>query len=247
MSSSHSSFPATRWTVINILRSGSEEQIQSALEALCRAYWHPLYCVARQRGLPAYDAQDSVQGFFETVLRRSTFSTADQCEGRLRQLLLRAFDNYCAQQWLKGNRQKRGGGIVHVAYEEFMDGTQAEARYLKCACASPNADLETIYTREWATDVLARSLHALQADYERRGWKHRYEVLKPVLLQEEKEGTLGEIAADLGMETGALRVFLHRMRGHYRDKIERELAITIDSNDPRLIREEMTELFKAFS
>jgi hypothetical protein len=37
------------------------------------------------------------------------------------------------------------------------------------------------------------------------------------------------------------------MRGHFRDLIERELALTLDSDDPKLIREELAELFKAFA
>lgn len=234
-------FPPTRWTLLHRVRSGTEAEARQALETLCRAYWHPLYCVARQKGLDQHDAEDGVQGFFASILRRETFATVDPTAGKLRQLLLTAFGNYCTQQWHKTQRLKRGADCEHLLLSEFAD---AEQRYLE---AGPASSVEAFYNREWAKAVMARGLEALRADYVRRGWTERYEMLVGALLQQNDEGSLKQLAGTSGTSYAALRVTLHRMRSHYRDMIERELAITIDSDDPRLIREEMTELFKAFS
>lgn len=238
-------FPLTRWSLLQRARVGSEAEVRAALDTLCRAYWYPLYCVARQKQLAEPDAQDAVQGFFESLLRRETFATADETVGKLRQLLLRAFDNYCGQQWHKAQRQKRGGGAEHVEFTELIDSEQAEQRYLKASDA--NASPEVLYNRAWASAVMERSLQALRDDYTRRSWQERYGLLVGPLLQEENDVSLTQLAEQAGMTDGALRVALHRMRGHYRDKIERELAVTLDTEDPKLIREEMVELFKAFS
>ena len=238
-------FPPTRWTLLQRVRSGTAEEVRAALETLCRAYWHPLYCVARQKSLPVHDSQDAVQGFFESLLRRETLCTADETSGKLRYLLLGAFDNYCAQQWQRAKRLKRGGGADHVEFAEFFNTDEAERHYLKSHPASD--DLETIYNQQWAHAVLERSLGALRDDYARRGWQERYNLLEAPLLQKDDADSLDQLAARAGMTAGALRVNLHRMRGHYRDQIERELATTIDSDDPKLIREEMAELFKAFT
>ena len=235
-------FPKTRWTLLQRVRSGSGEEARAALETLCRAYWYPLYSVARQKQLSEHDAQDAVQGFFESILRRDTFSTADESVGKLRQLLLRAFDNYCGQQWHRANRQKRGGGVEHVV---FIDAAQAEHLYLKSQDRS--ISIETLYNRAWASAVMERSLQALRDDYIQRGWQDRYDMLVGVLLQKGDDDNLAALAASQGITAGALRVNLHRMRGHYRDKIERELAVTLNTDDPRLIREEMAELLKAFA
>ncbi len=124
-------FPSTRWTLLQHVRAGSAAEARAALETLCRTYWYPLYCVARQKQLAEHDAQDAVQGFFESVLRRETFSTVDESAGKLRQLLLTAFDNYCTQQWQKAHRLKRGGGAEHVEFTELIDTEQAELRYLR--------------------------------------------------------------------------------------------------------------------
>jgi len=237
-------FPTTRWTLLHRVRAGTAEDARAALETLCRAYWQPLYCVARQRQLTEHDAQDAVQGFFESLIRRETLANADETDGRLRQLLLRAFDNYCTQQWVKANRLKRGGGVEHVELTAFFDPNMAEQRFLK---STKNTSIETLYNQEWATALLERSLKALRSDYEERGWLERYDLLVNSLLQQDDEASLVQLAAKTNTSAGALRVNLHRMRRHYRDKIERELATTLDTDDPLLIRAEMMELFKAFS
>lgn len=238
-------FPSTRWTLLKCLRGESAEEARAALDTLCRAYWQPLYCVARQKGLSRHDAQDAVQGFFECLIRRETFATADEAAGKLRQLLLAAFDNFCGQQWQKANRQKRGAGALHVELGEALDCDSAEKKFLRSNSAT--ASMEVLYNREWANAVLERSLNALRADYERRGWQQRYEMLVGPLLQSEDATSLEQLAASHGVTSGSLRVTLHRMRGHYRNQIERELSATLDSDDPAIIRQEMAELFKAFA
>jgi RNA polymerase sigma-70 factor (ECF subfamily) len=35
-------FPNTRWTAVQAVQSGCAESVP-ALEAICRAYWYPLY------------------------------------------------------------------------------------------------------------------------------------------------------------------------------------------------------------
>lgn len=242
--SSPTLFPATRWSLLQRVRGGTSEEKQAALNILCRAYWYPLYIVARHKQLAEHDAQDAVQGFFESVLRLETFSVADEAAGKLRQLLLGCFNHYCAQQQLKATRQKRGGGAEHIEFTEAIDIELAEKRYQQ---ADAGASIEVLYNRAWAGAVMERSLHALRSDYAARGWQERYDLLVGPLLQNGEDASLVQIAASTGTTPGALRVTLHRMRGHYRDKIERELAETLGTDDPRLIREEMVELFKAFA
>lgn len=223
---------------------GTSEEKSAALNILCRAYWYPLYIVARRKQLSEHDAQDAVQAFFESVLRLETFCAADESSGKLRQLLLGCFNNYCAQQRLKASRQKRGGGAEHIEFTEAIDTALAEQRYLQ---ADAGASIEVLYNRAWAGAVMERSLNALREDYLKRGWQERYNLLVGPLLQANEDTSLAQIAASTGTAAGTLRVTLHRMRAHYRDKIERELAETLGTDDPLLIREEMVELFKAFS
>ncbi len=91
-------FESTLWTVV--LQAGSTETTQSrgALEHLCRAYWHPLYCYVRRRGHSAPDAQDLVQGFFLALIRSNSFPKPSPDQGRFRAFLLASM-NY----FLSGN------------------------------------------------------------------------------------------------------------------------------------------------
>ncbi|MGV3661295.1 MAG: RNA polymerase sigma factor [Prosthecobacter sp.] len=242
---SPSCFPVTSWTLVERVRQGSPEEVRKALETLCRAYWHPLYCVARRRMSSVHDAQDAVQGFFETVLRRDSFSTADPSKGRLRQFMLKAFELHCRQQWARGQRQKRGSGVEHVELGGILDFGKGEQHYLEHY--TTGSDIDDVYNKAWASALLERSLQTLREDYTRRGWQERYDDLVGPLLRVDDDSSLADLAAQRGVSPGALRMSLHRMRQHFREVLERELATTLDTEDPKLIREEMMELFKAFS
>ena len=242
MSSSPTPFPNTRWTLLQKLRDGSEDDARVALESLCRAYWTPLYAVARYERMTEHDAQDAVQGFFVSLLRRETFAKADASQGKLRNLLLKAFSNYCHNEWSKEQRQKRGEGAEHVPLHDIV---RAEERLSK-DLLGPGLSAEKIYAREWARAVLHRSLSALREQYQARGQEQRFLLLQGPLMQEDDATRLDALAAGADMAPGALRVALHRMRGQYREHIERELAVTLDTNDPAEIQAEIGDLFRAF-
>lgn len=229
---------------MHLLRNGSPDDHRAALDQICRAYWSPLYFVARSKQYDTHDAQDLVQGFFESLLRRDALSKVDPNAGKLRQLLLRAFENYRCQQWHKTARIKRGGGVEHIQFADWMDTEEAERHYLSSGVA--NGSAEAIFNKEWANSLLKRSLNALQSDYERRGWGQRFETLVALMLGKDGDQELAVRAMEvLGMSNGALRVTLHRMRRHYRDKVEREIGLTLGTEDPVQIKEEMMQLFQA--
>lgn len=242
MQSPQFKFPTTQWTVLATLRSGSPEESKAALEALCRAYWFPLYVVARKR-YAKEDAEDAVQGFFLCLLRRGALLQADSSRGKLRAFFFAAFENFCNQQWQRENTLKRGGQMEHVQLYTLHG---AETRYIQHAEGSKE-DIETLYNREWARTVLEASLEALSQEYDRRGQAPRFKMLAVHLTEADPE--LGMQAASLsaGMTLQAYRTALHRLRKEYRMMIEQELTKTLEGADPALIREELHELFRVFS
>ena len=64
-------FRTTHWSVVLAAARGQGEEGREAMEALCRAYWYPLYAYLRRRGLPHEDAEDFTQEF-RRVDRKST-------------------------------------------------------------------------------------------------------------------------------------------------------------------------------
>ncbi|MES2596682.1 MAG: hypothetical protein V4662_15170 [Verrucomicrobiota bacterium] len=241
MADASSHFPATRWTLLQTLREGTEADVKTALEALCKAYWSPLYIVARQSGLSAHDAEDSVQGFFESVLEHEALLKADQSLGKLRSFLLIAYERYRIKVWRSKTALKRGAGVEPVSFSS-VDG--AEERFLQIA--SEGADIETLYNREWARSVLERSLAALRLDYVSQGQEERFGLFIVYLTQAVNDETLAQAAVKNGMSYAAFRQSVFRLRRSYRSRIEDELALTLGTRDAHVIRQEMMELFKAF-
>lgn len=241
MADASAHFPATRWTLLQALREGTEADVKVALETLCKAYWTPLYIVARQSGLGIHDAEDSVQGFFASILEREVLLKADQSLGKLRSFLLTAYERYRIKTWRSRTAQKRGSGIEPLS---ISDGEAAETRYLQLI--SEGADVETLYNREWARSLLERGLAALRLDYQKQGQGERFGLVVVHLTQPETDESLAQAATKAGMSYAAMRQYVFRLRRSYRERIEDELAVTLGTRDPEVIRQEMLDLIRAF-
>ncbi|MEO0414099.1 MAG: sigma-70 family RNA polymerase sigma factor, partial [Verrucomicrobiota bacterium] len=63
-------FTTTSWTLV-FDAFGDNESTRSALEELCRSYWHPLYSFVRSKGHGPEDSKDLVQGFFAQILGKN--------------------------------------------------------------------------------------------------------------------------------------------------------------------------------
>ena len=93
--------------------------------------------------------------------------------------------------------------------------------------------------------LLAKVIEQLQKECEAEGRAKSFEQLK-IFLTAGKDGTAqAEVAKALGMEEGAVRVAIHRLRKRYRELLRDEIAQTL--SDPREVDEEMRALFGAFS
>ena len=77
-------FCTTHWTTALSARAGDV----AALEALCRAYWYPLYLFVRRKGNSPEESQDLVQGFFEQIPAKDFLQSVDRDKGRFRNFLL---------------------------------------------------------------------------------------------------------------------------------------------------------------
>ena len=102
-------FPNTRWSVVLAARQPSPESA-AALEAICRAYWYPLYAYVRRCGQSPHDAQDLTQAFFCRLLEKRLLDFADREKGRLRSFLIASLKNFMSNEWRRAATQRRGGG-----------------------------------------------------------------------------------------------------------------------------------------
>lgn len=224
-------FHTTRWSlVLDAQQDGDAARAHRAMSALCRDYWYPMYAFARRRGHAPHDAQDLTQAFFLSLLE--TNAAADPARGKFRSYLLGAFKNFLANDWNRRQTQKRGGGQKLVEW----DALDAEARY--ALEPAEQSDADALFDKRWAMELLARAMEKLRAEFAARGDAETFEALKGTLSGADPER--GQIAKQLGMSEGALKVAIHRLRQSYREVLRAEIAETVDS--PAEIDGEMRHL-----
>lgn len=239
MDSAPHSFQTTRWT--NILRLGagvSGAERDEILAQLCRAYWFPLYGYARRSGRSPQDAEDLTQGFFARALMNDLFSKARQERGRLRSLLLTAFQRFMRDEYEKETAGKRGGAERTLSF----DAMDAEERY---QCEPQDiATPEDLFHRRWARDFFATVSERLREDYATAGKAKAHEALRPFLLQEGSAAEFGPAAASIGVTQGNFRVMIVRLRKRYRELFREAVTNTLESPTPEEIEQETRELIR---
>ena len=198
---------------------------ESTLAELCQLYWFPLYGFVRRSGKSREEAEDLTQGFFAQLLRLDTFSRADAAKGKLRTFLLKALKDHLAHERDRQNAQKRGGGIPTIS----LDLDWAEDQF-KVEPADPAADPERQFERRWAIALLTDTFAQLESEYTSKGKAELYHALQPHLMQD-AGSPLAEIASQLGMREGALKVAAHRLRQRFKKIFRQNIADTLADNE----------------
>ncbi len=231
-------FATTHWTVVLAAGQRHTPQSDGALEELCQTYWFPLYAYVRRRGYSKEDAEDLTQAFFARLLEKNCLANLESDKGKFRAFLLAALKHFLANEWDKSQRQKRGGGVDHFA----LDWQTADTQFQVAATSEPSPD--RAYDREWALALLAKVIARLHAECAADGKGKLFEQLKIFLAAGKGESAHIEAARSLGMEEGAVRVAVHRLRKRYRVLLREAIGQTL--SDPAQVDEEMQALFGAF-
>lgn len=232
-------FVSTHWSVVITAGRSDTTRAQRALEHLCRTYWYPLYAYVRRRGHSQPDAQDLTQGFFAHLLEKQSLTRADPERGRFRTFLLTALNHFLVNEWKKGQAEKRGGGHPVLS----LDWAAAEQRF-DLEPADPAAP-DRAYDKQWALTLLGEVLNRLEAEYQSEGKPDLFAALKDTLLGSRESQPYVELAAKLGMNEGAVRVAVHRLRKRYRGLIREEIAHTLEH--PQEIEAELRHLFQSLA
>jgi RNA polymerase sigma-70 factor (ECF subfamily) len=215
-------FQTTRWTIVLNAGRSDSTQARSALAELCQSYWYPLYAFVRRQGHQAHDAQDLTQSFFTRLLEKHALDQVDREKGKFRSFLLASLKNFMANEWDKGQAQKRGGQSTLS-----LDHDSAESRY----GLEPSHELsaERIFERRWAMTLLDHAFATLRNEYETEGKGDLFQALKGTLTAESGSPTYASISERLGTTEGAIKVAAHRLRHRFRDVIRAEIAQTVAS------------------
>ena len=205
-----------------------------ALEKLCRAYWYPLYCHVRRRGLSPFDAQDVTQEFFCRLIGCNSLKSVDRSRGSFRSFLLASVNHLLANEWDKAHTLKRGGGRQIIS----LDAAEAEGRFIQEPAAHDAP--EKAFDRRWALTLLDRALASLRAEFAAAGKLVQFDRLKIYLSDVAGEGDYAALAGPLGMEPGGVAVAVHRLRLRYREIVRAEIAQTVATEAE--LKEEMRHL-----
>ena len=76
-----------------------------------------------------------------------------------------------------------------------------------------------------------RGLDAARESFVQAGKEKQFELLKPWLIGDVEGLSQSDVAAELGMSTGAVKVAVHRLRQKFGEAIRREIAETVDTEE----------------
>jgi RNA polymerase sigma factor (sigma-70 family) len=230
-------FATTHWSVVMQARGEESDGAGDALERLCRTYWYPLYAYVRRKGYGPHDAEDLTQEFFARLLSGNFLATVEQRKGKFRSFLVASLEHFLVKEWVRRTRQKRGGGQIILSLDENLEGRYA------LEPADPMTP-QRIYERRWALILLDEAMKRLAEECS-NGKAELFDRVKGMLARGSGEQDYTELAAGLGMNEGALRVAVHRLRQRYGTLLREEIARTVSS--PAAVDEEIRCLFAALS
>jgi len=211
------------------------------MSELCEAYWMPVFRFLRREGRSEDDSNELTQEFITKLLSVGGVDGADQAKGRFRSYLLGALKHFLSDRRRAEHRQKRGGGIPHQSIESGGSETSPGLQIADPSGPAPDC----YFDHQWALAVMERSLELVRADFEKSGKLVQFESLKPWLSGDSESLSQIEIAAELGMTTGALKVAIHRLRKKFGDSVRGEISQTV--TDPEEVTEELNYLIKVLS
>lgn len=230
-------FATTHWSIVLAAGRRASPEARDALVKLAEVYWYPLYAFVRRQGYLAEDAQDLTQEFFARLLEKNYVGSADRARGKFRSFLLAALKHFLAKEWRRADARKRGGGRPAIS----LDVTRGERLYM----LEPAHELtaEKIYERRWALTLIEQTLAKLRVEFAGREKSELFEHLKPYLGGDKSAIPYSQLAADLDMTEGAVKIAVHRLRRRCGELLRAEIAQTVAGPDD--VDEELRDLFAA--
>jgi len=221
----------------------TQEAAHRALTELCRIYWRPVFALICRRGYSVTDAQDLTQDFFVLLLKGNLLVLADPARGRFRSLVRTAVENFLNDKRHLARRQKRGGKLQFVAWDEWM--AEAPSQLSIHGQELKTCPPERVFDVRWAATVVEQALRRLAEECEARGRLRMFTVLSKYLSLERVEVSYASLAASLAVPESAIKRLLHQLRVRYRAILREEVSQTV--SDPSEIDDEIRYLCAALA
>lgn len=228
-------FATTRWSLVALLHDEDETKACAALTEICRIYYYPLYAYARKKGIDRFNAEDLAGGLLEDILSRGPASlNANPAAGRFRDYLKEAFDHFEANQRRHAKRQKRGGGAIHVEFDDV------EERYLRDLpeFASP----ELLHDAIIARTLSDRAWESVRRQQDGKITAEEFNVSREKVMGGRSRETWAQIGAPFGKTEAAARQTGRRLREAFIKAFVEEVRLTVLSGDDAEVEAEVKYL-----
>jgi RNA polymerase sigma factor (sigma-70 family) len=228
-------FATTHWSVVLTAARSDTTHARDALARLCQTYWHPLYGYVRRGGYSPEDAQDLTQEFFARLLEGNAVATVSPDKGRFRSFLLASMNHFLSDEWDKARAQKRGGGRV-ISFD-----TQNAEQWLG---GEPSVTFtpEKAFELRWAIALLEQVYRRLEEEHRQQGKTELFDTLRTTLAGPGNSAPYAQLGIRLGMNEGAVKVAVHRLRQRYRALLRETIAETVASETE--VEEELRYLLR---
>ena len=232
-------FATTNWSLVLAVMDTAPGRSFDALERLCTRYWFPVYASIRRHGNDVHQAEDLTQGFFEFVIEHGLLQRAQRDRGRFRNFILTSLNNFLHNHHDRATAAKRGGKHQIVP----LDDVNAE-QILASEPAQTGA-------RGFVRPPLGRhphpASHGKPPRRVRRTRARRPFMMRccPICPANPRRATMTGSPRVSAMETGTLRVALHRFRHRFGELLRSEVAYTVA--DPDEVEEEIRYLLSVLA
>jgi RNA polymerase sigma-70 factor (ECF subfamily) len=229
------------WTQLMMLREGSTaDEATEILDRLCASYWQPLFQYARRLGNPVEHAKDLTQGFFGHLLDKGLFELADREKGKLRTLLLTAFNRYIHGEYDKATAQKRGGSETTLSLDAIQE---AESNYQLEADESSSP--EYVYSRRCALGLLTAAMEHVEQKMVKTGKRDHFASLRQFLTVSGNDEGYSVEAAKLGVRTDNYKVMVQRFRLQFKSSLTNVVKESLpDESSEDEIKGEILEIIR---
>ncbi len=229
-------FPATRYSVVAAAQSGDAALRVDAMEALCLAYWKPIYKYVRLRWhMDAEDARDFTQDFFARLLEGEFLNSYEPDKSRLRTFLRTCIDRFFLNHSRDAHRQKRGGQAVHIS----LDFEQADR---ELALAAQPASLDDYFEKEWIRSLFALAVERLRVSCEAVGKLRQFSIFEQYdLADAEPRPAYADLASRFGVAVTDVTNYLSFARREFRRCVLEQLRDMTGSEEE--FRREAQALF----
>lgn len=218
-------FKTTQWTQV---LEAADLQTSSSCEAFAKLYtdyWYPLYTYVRRRGFFPAEAEDLTQDFFTRLVTKQSLAGLERSGGRFRSFLLKSLHHFLTDQWDRDQAQKRGGGERPLS----LNVENGETRYAMEQASSETPS--THFEKQWALTMLQLAMEQLRMEYLQDGKRLFFDLAQNHLQGDRNGPPHSEIAAQLDMTEGAVKVAVHRMRQRYGKLLRDQIARTVGGPD----------------